>query len=278
MYQSVKSRVSNQCKESIVLSHKGQDLYGVWHYPKDRLSYPALILCPGFGSQKSGGFRIYVELAERLCEKGIATLRFDYRGYGDSDGDFFDVTLSSQVEDVVFMMDYLKENESIHSLSILGGSLGGRIALHAALECIESLHSLLLWVPLITSLQWEKSWEQLKEKNPNFKYQDFQGQRVNAEFVNEFFTWPTPSLIPKLTHLPLFTAYSELDEILTPQHIKELKFQRKSAKAPTTYLELKEADHRFSEVSVRQTLLDATIDYLVSQYGEQDESLPFKAT
>ena len=75
-------------------------------------------------------------LSKALAEKGIATLRFDFTGLGDSEGEFSQTGFSSNVADVLAAIDYLRVNYQAPSL-LLGHSLGGTAILEAAIQTTE---------------------------------------------------------------------------------------------------------------------------------------------
>ena len=62
-------------------------LYGVWHVPASGLARSAVVLAPSLGLELDLGHRSLRVLADRLAHQGIAALRFDYDGTGDSAGD-----------------------------------------------------------------------------------------------------------------------------------------------------------------------------------------------
>jgi len=70
-------------------------------------------------------------VTKSLAERGISTLRFDFTGLGQSDGEFANTNFSSNVEDLLAAADYLKAEYKSPSL-IIGHSLGGAAVLHAA--------------------------------------------------------------------------------------------------------------------------------------------------
>jgi putative redox protein len=71
----------------------------------------------------------YVSAA--LAERGIAVLRFDFTGLGDSGGDFAGTNFSSNVEDLVSAADYLRQHYRAPAI-LVGHSLGGTAVLAAA--------------------------------------------------------------------------------------------------------------------------------------------------
>src|SRR5215472_3102176 len=70
-------------------------------------------------------------IAETLMARGIAVLRFDFTGIGASEGEFANTNFSSNVQDLVAAVDYLRKNYAAPSL-LIGHSLGGAAVLAAA--------------------------------------------------------------------------------------------------------------------------------------------------
>jgi uncharacterized OsmC-like protein/alpha/beta superfamily hydrolase len=70
-------------------------------------------------------------LARSLAELGIATLRFDFTGLGNSEGEFANSTFSSNVADLVAAADALRRERQAPRL-LVGHSLGGAAVLAAA--------------------------------------------------------------------------------------------------------------------------------------------------
>ena len=64
---------------------------------------------------------------------GIATLRFDMTGIGNSEGNFPDTNLTTQIEDFLSAADYLTKHYEAPKL-LIGHSLGGNVALFSALK------------------------------------------------------------------------------------------------------------------------------------------------
>ncbi|MEC7519909.1 MAG: bifunctional alpha/beta hydrolase/OsmC family protein [Myxococcota bacterium] len=70
-------------------------------------------------------------LSGALAERGIATLRFDFTGLGESEGDFADTTFSSNLDDLIAAASWLEETLEPPTL-LIGHSLGGAAVLAAA--------------------------------------------------------------------------------------------------------------------------------------------------
>ena len=70
-------------------------------------------------------------ISRSLTMHGIAVLRFDFTGLGDSEGDFADTNFSSNVSDLVMAANFLEANYQAPEI-IIGHSLGGAAVLQAA--------------------------------------------------------------------------------------------------------------------------------------------------
>lgn len=79
-------------------------------------------------------------IGRALNSMGIAVLRFDFTGLGESEGDFENTNFSSNVEDLLYGAEFLNENYKAPSI-IIGHSLGGAAAIFAAsqLESIKAV-------------------------------------------------------------------------------------------------------------------------------------------
>jgi putative redox protein len=72
-----------------------------------------------------------VTLSRSLAAEGVAVLRFDFTGLGESEGDFADTNFSSNVADLIHAARYMEQELEAPSL-LVGHSLGGAAVLHAA--------------------------------------------------------------------------------------------------------------------------------------------------
>ena len=70
-------------------------------------------------------------ISRALTRDGIAVLRFDFTGLGNSDGDFGNTNFSSNVNDLIAAADHLRQNHEAPAL-LVGHSLGGAAVLAAA--------------------------------------------------------------------------------------------------------------------------------------------------
>ncbi|MFW6045854.1 MAG: alpha/beta hydrolase family protein, partial [Natronomonas sp.] len=88
---------------------------------------PLLVFCHGFVSDKSGS---YASRANRATQEGFEAVRFDFRGCGESTGDFRDQTLRSKLADLRAVLAYFDPS----SVVLFGSSFGAKVAFHLAGE------------------------------------------------------------------------------------------------------------------------------------------------
>ncbi|HET9336266.1 MAG TPA: alpha/beta hydrolase [Sphingomicrobium sp.] len=96
-----------------------------------------VLFLPGYASDMEGA---KAQAIDSFCAtRGMGCLRFDFSGTGSSGGKFEDGTLTRWVDEALAAIDLLTEGPLI----LAGSSMGGWIALHAALQRNERVKALL---------------------------------------------------------------------------------------------------------------------------------------
>lgn len=108
---------------------------------------PAVLMLHGFGSSKDEVGAMYAREAKALADKGIASLRISFRGFGKSDGDTGATTIDQQVGDALAAGHFLAGLPEIDGrrLGVLGFSLGGGDAIIATAKEPELFKSRATW-------------------------------------------------------------------------------------------------------------------------------------
>jgi hypothetical protein len=101
---------------------------GILTAPKARTDR-AVLLCHGFLSNKNSTTN--KTLTRSLTEQGLATLRFDFFGQGESDGPFENITVTIALGQALAALDLLVAR-GYTRIGLIGSSFGGLIALLAA--------------------------------------------------------------------------------------------------------------------------------------------------
>ena len=136
---------------------RGQ-LFSVLHQPVDT-PHALLLVCPPFFHEHVRSYRLFSLLGEALANAGIAVMRFDYVGTGDSDGDDEQFTLDGACSDAMIAAGWLQQRWPDAPLSIMGVRAGSHPALQAG--GVDSVHRRLLWQPVLDWTQYVLALEQL---------------------------------------------------------------------------------------------------------------------
>lgn len=103
-------------------------LFGLFH-ASGTSARKAALLCPPLGQDQIRCHRVYRQLAQALVAEGIAVLRFDYYGTGDSAGDSADVDWERCMADIAVAADELRTRAGVDRVFAFGARLGGSMAL-----------------------------------------------------------------------------------------------------------------------------------------------------
>lgn len=131
-------------REPVYFENEGQRLVGVLHKPEGEGPFATVCFFHGFTGNKAEAHRIFVEAAEELVKRGLAAFRFDFRGSGDSEGDFEKMTFSSELSDALKALTYLRSRSDVQKLAVLGLSMGGAMAATVS-GLVEDLEAVVLW-------------------------------------------------------------------------------------------------------------------------------------
>ena len=117
-------------EETVSIEANGRAIPAVVTLPAGEGPFPAVVINHGHGGSKDENVG-FISLAQTLAEAGIASIRMDFPGCGDSTEPFTENTLSNMMADSNASKDYLVANYPVDAdrLGILGYSMGGRLAL-----------------------------------------------------------------------------------------------------------------------------------------------------
>jgi len=111
----------------------GLSLAGMLEKPEGEINgYVLFAHCFTCGKDIPAASRI----SKALAAKNYATLRFDFTGLGNSDGDFANTNFSSNVDDLIAAANFLRDNYAAPVL-LIGHSLGGAAVLSAGSQLKE---------------------------------------------------------------------------------------------------------------------------------------------
>jgi len=180
-------------------------------------------------------------ISRALAERGLATLRFDFTGLGNSEGDFSNTNFSSNVDDLVAAAMYLDSSFSAPKI-LVGHSLGGAAVIAAAARLPEvqavvtiaapgdpahMRHLLRDSVPEII----QKGWATVEIGGQKFT--------IKKQFLEDVSEQNLDNILQNL-HRPLLIMHSPRDKMIDIEHAYHL-FE--VARCPKSFISLDSADH-----------------------------------
>ena len=154
---------------------------GFFHIPRVN-KFPVCLIFHGFTGNKLGTKFSYVEIARRLEEKGIGTLRMDFLGSGDSDLSFKDMTFDDELSCARLMLEEMKALENVSDIYVVGHSMGGAVASELAKLYPQDIKKLCLWAP---ALNMPTMMQYLKGEKEKAEFYDHNGFEVSDAFVED---------------------------------------------------------------------------------------------
>jgi uncharacterized protein len=249
-------------REPLILENGGQQLFGVAHFPlisSREQQIPAVLICHGFGGNKIGQGRMYVILAEKLAKAGIAALRVDFRGCGDSEGQFGELTMEGLVSDAVLALQYLSDHQHIDAsrIGIVGSSLGGPVAIYAA-QKTQIPTTMALWAAVASGKRWRSDWETHCGNESLENRLRSGGQPVSEHFREQFLALEADVLLANMPLVSVLNIHGNKDVTVFPTHVQDYRTARLQAQSLTEFIELPNSDHHFTLEDERNILIDET--------------------
>ena len=130
----------------VSISSRDNTLRGILTMPKDTTDpVPVAVLLHGLATDR----RWCDDLAWALADNGIASVRFDYAGSGESDGTQEEMTVSSELWDTGAMLDYVEAQSwaNLDNIFFVGKSMGGVNAMLVAQNRVDEVKAVCLWYP-----------------------------------------------------------------------------------------------------------------------------------
>lgn len=101
-------------------------LRGYMHLPEN--AKRIVCMFHGFTGNKTEHNGHFRNLSRLLEKQGVASIRMDYHGNGESDGEFYDFNFNDALDDAKRIIAYAKSVEGIEEVCLLGFSFGGGVA------------------------------------------------------------------------------------------------------------------------------------------------------
>ncbi len=163
-------------------------LLGIHHVPyEQKAKNIGVVLCYPFGQEYVRCHRTFLQLAIRLANEGFHTLRFDFLGCGDSEGDLDDVSIKHWISNINTAIEEIKRKCYVDRICLVGIRLGATLSVIYASEN-NSIDGLVLWSPIIEGIDYIK---ELRRNHKIALLTTFAGKKKNSNLF-ESLGFPIP--------------------------------------------------------------------------------------
>lgn len=192
-------------------------------------------------------FNAVFNINRALANEGIAVLRFDFTGLGESEGDFSQTNFRSNVEDLITAADFLKSEFEAPKL-LIGHSLGGAAVLQAASRVPSARAVATLAAPFDPSDLGKalgSTSEEIREKGEAEITIGGRTFLIRKQFLDDLEQVKMDEAIQNLGRA-LIIFHSPRDTVVSLQNAAKI-FQ--AARHPKSFVSLDDADHLLSNRS-----------------------------
>lgn len=183
-------------------------------------------------------------ISRSLTQQGIAVLRFDFTGLGESEGDFADTNFSSNVEDLLDAAAYLEKQLEMPQI-LIGHSLGGAAVMFAAAKLQEVRAVVTIGAPANPQHVQHLFKGKLEDLAPGEAVEvniGGRGFKLKRQFVEDLHTKDMPSLLKQLRKATLI-MHAPHDTTVGIENAREM-YQH--LMHPKSFVSLDGADHLLS--------------------------------
>ena len=257
-------------EEYVTIKKKNGVLRGMIHIPdQGKAPYPGVILYHGFAGNRMEPAFLFVRFSRLLMANNIASVRFDFLGSGESDGDFEDMTFSSEIEDALDILDYFTGRPEIDRkrIFLMGLSMGGSIAGYVA-GSEESKGSksgkgadfkgLILWAAAGEMKELARERGSADKSLPPNNPLDRKGLKIGLDFINDIESLEIMEVTSRYRG-PVLIVHGSGDETVPPEVALEYK---EMLSGPTRFISINGADHAFGSIPWQEELFSNTLDFV----------------
>ena len=256
------------------LNARGKRLRGMIHRPAGtRGGAPGVIFFHGFTGDRMESHWLFIKCARALASEGIASLRFDFYGSGESEGSFHEATLQSEIADARAAVRFMQRQKGIDAgrLGLCGLSLGGCVA--ACVAPASGAKALVLWSAVAHPAILQQLSKKLGKPAPNHPGDfEYDARRISARFLKD---------VAKVDPLAAIRRFKKPTQIIHPgkdgtvPRTHAADFLRASGAGVKQKIIIPGADHTFTSIVWESAVIGLTVEwfrrYLQKAYSINDD-------
>ena len=219
---------------------------------------PMVVFCHGFGGTKEGP--LFELITDSLQKHGIASIRFDFNGHGESEGKFEEMTVPNEINDAKKVIEYVRDLRYVSKIALVGHSQGGVVASMTAGELDSDISAVVLMAPAAVlrddAIRGSTFGKQYNPLDPPEYVELWGPQRLGRNYIKTAFSLPIYETAANY-HGPALIIHGNGDRIVPYTYGLRFHQQWKGSE----YVLQEYFDHGFSQNIYRTT--DIVSDFLL---------------
>ena len=224
--------------------------------------WPTVIVVHGLTGNRMGRSYHLVDFARRLAEVGIACVRFDQAGCGESTGRFRELTIPRMTDDVTAVVEWTRAQLwcDADRVGLLGLSLGG-LAVVAA-EARTGSRGVALWAPVydMPRVFQDTAKTGLRALLEHQGWVPYRGLQIGKSFVDQLDACDASEALAA-SNAPIRIYHSDTDETVNIREGRSYLERCQALGRPCSLERFMNASHDFHDYPDRQRLLDDTVAF-----------------
>lgn len=237
------------------LKVKDYTLRGLFSKPDDGYK-TIVVMFHGFTGHKNEHGYLFKQLTQTLVDQHIATLRYDFMGNGESDGDFADYTLFTEIDDGLAVIEEAYQLNQYKPIVLLGFSMGGAIASRVSLLVQDRIEKMILLSPAgnIPEIIQKRFAQNSVNLDGNI---DMGGYYMNIAIQKSFEGYDMYKDIETFTK-PVLIMQGSCDQAVPPKYSKRYDDLYPNSE----YILVDGSEHGYAKVAYRQIIHQKVTEFL----------------
>lgn len=253
-------------EQTVLITNGDHEIPAVVCMPDGDGPFPAVVMLHGTGSNKDEAGGGYLLTAPALAKAGIASIRFDFIGNGDSKADYINYNFTSAVSDTNAAFDYMAGLKSIdpNRIGVMGWSQGGTIAMLAAGHN-RSFRSVVCWAgaPDLKLIGTAENYEIAKANGYYELTFDWRPSlKLGLQWFEEVYNTDVLQVFSN-SSAPVLAINGAMDTVVDP--VNAQRIVDASSNKNSRVLLIEGADHTFNiftgDMTAFNKLIAATVDW-----------------
>ncbi len=237
----------------VTFTSNGSQLVGMLHSSS---SDKVIIMCHGFKGDKIENKRLFVEAARVFARENYDVLRFDFYGSGDSEGEFEDTLISTNIANLTDAVQFVKDKGYKH-IAVLGISMGAAAVILTVNKF--DVEAVVLWsaVPDMKTV-FAANIKSMGDFDPDKIVYEYEGWSIKRYFWEDAVQYNIKEQLARIK-APKLIVQGTADDPVFVQGFHEF---REIVLPPADFMEMPDAGHTYQTPGHRLKVIRQTLIWL----------------